>query len=154
MSNNSVKQSKTSTKDSNEKSLIASHKKAVIKIPAVFELVNRLDAVKDSRAKLPILTEEQKIMELISEEPVVIIAGETGSGKTTQVPQFLYEGGFARYVTSIYTKYNIHKAFRCGVEILWKVPKSPKSSSMGYLKTRNLKLLYSHYFGIYYQRIK
>lgn len=34
-------------------------------------------------------------MELINENSVVIIAGETGSGKTTQIPQFLYEAGYA-----------------------------------------------------------
>lgn len=33
-------------------------------------------------------------METIKENDVVIICGETGSGKTTQVPQFLYEAGF------------------------------------------------------------
>ena len=33
-------------------------------------------------------------MEAINEHPVVIICGETGSGKTTQVPQFLYEAGY------------------------------------------------------------
>lgn len=39
------------------------------------------------------------IMENINENPVVIICGETGSGKTTQVPQFLYEAGYAQWVT-------------------------------------------------------
>jgi len=42
--------------------------------------------------------EEQIIMEAISENPIVIIHGETGSGKTTQVPQFLYEAGYAQWV--------------------------------------------------------
>ena len=46
--------------------------------------------------KLPILAEEQVVMETINENPVVIICGETGSGKTTQVPQFLYEAGYAQ----------------------------------------------------------
>ena len=33
-------------------------------------------------------------MEAISESDIVVICGETGSGKTTQVPQFLYEAGY------------------------------------------------------------
>ena len=33
-------------------------------------------------------------MEYIHDNPIVIICGETGSGKTTQVPQFLYEAGY------------------------------------------------------------
>jgi HrpA-like RNA helicase len=37
-------------------------------------------------------------MESINDNPVVILCGETGSGKTTQVPQFLYEAGYALYV--------------------------------------------------------
>jgi ATP-dependent RNA helicase DHX37/DHR1 len=47
------------------------------------------------RSKLPIITEEQVIMEKIYDNDIVIICGETGSGKTTQVPQFLYEAGYA-----------------------------------------------------------
>uniref|UniRef100_A0A8C0FSQ3 Activating signal cointegrator 1 complex subunit 3 n=1 Tax=Bubo bubo TaxID=30461 RepID=A0A8C0FSQ3_BUBBB len=63
--------------------------------PAVFIPVDRSPEIQEARLKLPILAEEQIIMEAVSENPIVIICGETGSGKTTQVPQFLYEAGYA-----------------------------------------------------------
>ncbi|THH01498.1 hypothetical protein EW026_g1188 [Hermanssonia centrifuga] len=50
--------------------------------------------VEAARLLLPIVAEEQPIMEAILLNSVVVICGETGSGKTTQVPQFLYEAGF------------------------------------------------------------
>ena len=56
--------------------------------------VHRTPEVQDSRLMLPIVAEEQPIMEAILLNSVVVICGETGSGKTTQVPQFLYEAGF------------------------------------------------------------
>ena len=56
--------------------------------------IKRRESVAEMRLKLPILAEEQGIVEAIRMNPVVIIAGETGSGKTTQVPQMLYEAGF------------------------------------------------------------
>ena len=56
--------------------------------------VKRPSEVQEARVLLPIVTEEQPIMEAIMLNPVVIICGETGSGKTTQVPQFLFEAGF------------------------------------------------------------
>ena len=57
-------------------------------------VVTRHPEVDDARLLLPIVTEEQPIMEAILLNPVVVICGETGSGKTTQVPQFLFEAGF------------------------------------------------------------
>ncbi|KAJ6686648.1 hypothetical protein OIU79_016421 [Salix purpurea] len=42
----------------------------------------------------PPTTPTVEIMEAINEQSTVIICGETGCGKTTQVPQFLYEAGF------------------------------------------------------------
>jgi ATP-dependent RNA helicase DHX37/DHR1 len=57
-------------------------------------LVTRPPEVEDARLLLPIVTEEQPIMEAILLNTVVVICGETGSGKTTQVPQFLFEAGF------------------------------------------------------------
>lgn len=47
-----------------------------------------------ARLSLPILAEEQVIMEAIHDHDIVVLCGETGSGKTTQVPQFLYEAGY------------------------------------------------------------
>jgi len=49
-----------------------------------------------ARLSLPILSEEQAVMEAITDHPVVLLCGETGSGKTTQVPQFLYEAGYTQ----------------------------------------------------------
>uniref|UniRef100_G1SUG5 DEAH-box helicase 37 n=1 Tax=Oryctolagus cuniculus TaxID=9986 RepID=G1SUG5_RABIT len=63
--------------------------------PAVFVPVHRSPEMQEERLKLPILSEEQVIMEAVAEHPIVIVCGETGSGKTTQVPQFLYEAGYS-----------------------------------------------------------
>ncbi|KAK6483668.1 putative ATP-dependent RNA helicase DHX37 [Huso huso] len=63
--------------------------------PAVFIPVDRTAEIQEARLKLPILAEEQVIMEAIRENMFVILCGETGSGKTTQLPQFLYEAGYA-----------------------------------------------------------
>ena len=60
---------------------------------SVVQIKRPLD-VEETRILLPIVAEQQSIMESIMLNPVVIICGETGSGKTTQVPQFLYEAGF------------------------------------------------------------
>ncbi|OZJ06220.1 hypothetical protein BZG36_00761, partial [Bifiguratus adelaidae] len=62
---------------------------------AFFVKVNRKPQIQQARMKLPVCSEEQQIMEAISHNTVVIICGETGSGKTTQVPQFLYEAGYS-----------------------------------------------------------
>jgi ATP-dependent RNA helicase DHX37/DHR1 len=61
----------------------------------VFVPVQRSPEVDTARSKLPIIAEEHLIMDAIRHNDVVIVAGETGSGKTTQVPQFLYEAGYA-----------------------------------------------------------
>ncbi|XP_031287985.1 ATP-dependent RNA helicase DEAH13 isoform X2 [Pistacia vera] len=56
--------------------------------------VSRPNEVENKRKDLPIVMMEQEIMEAVNYNPTVIICGETGCGKTTQVPQFLYEAGF------------------------------------------------------------
>lgn len=68
--------------------------KSISKIKT-FVPVDRLPEIQRVRLKLPIIGEEQVIMEAIHDNDVVVIAGETGSGKTTQLPQFLYEAGYS-----------------------------------------------------------
>jgi len=45
----------------------------------------------DQRAELPIAALREEVLGAINSNQVTVICGETGSGKTTQVPQFLLE---------------------------------------------------------------
>ena len=56
--------------------------------------VERPRDLQNTRMNLPIVAEEQKIMEAIHNNSIVFIWGATGSGKTTQLPQFLFEAGY------------------------------------------------------------
>lgn len=88
----------TTEKEEKSERKVSDQEKVQIKKPsqpAIFIPVDRLPEIQESRLKLPVLAEEQVIMEAVRENPCVIICGETGSGKTTQVPQFLYEAGYA-----------------------------------------------------------
>jgi len=46
--------------------------------------------------ELPIHQRREEIIRTLRENPVVVIAGETGSGKTTQIPKFLIECGLGK----------------------------------------------------------
>lgn len=56
--------------------------------------VSRSPDIQEARLKLPVVAEEQRIMEAIHDNDIVVLCGSTGSGKTTQVPQFLFEAGY------------------------------------------------------------
>ena len=48
----------------------------------------------EKRKLLPVWSSKNKILDLVEKNRIVIIQGETGSGKTTQIPQFLLESGY------------------------------------------------------------
>ncbi|GAB2213965.1 hypothetical protein Droror1_Dr00018294 [Drosera rotundifolia] len=52
--------------------------------------------IEQQRKSLPIAQVEKELVKRVRENDVVIIIGETGSGKTTQLPQYLYDAGFCR----------------------------------------------------------
>lgn len=53
--------------------------------PARVVSVARPPAMEEARRGLPVLGMEQEVMEAVAEHDVVLLCGETGSGKTTQV---------------------------------------------------------------------
>eukprot|EP01046_Picozoa_sp_COSAG06_P068161 COSAG06_NODE_18004_length_909_cov_0.886420_2_plen_255_part_01 len=53
--------------------------------------------MKQQREYLPVYGCREELMQVIRDNQVVIIVGETGSGKTTQMTQYLHEEGYSDY---------------------------------------------------------
>jgi pre-mRNA-splicing factor ATP-dependent RNA helicase DHX16 len=54
---------------------------------------NKIEA---TRKSLPVYQLREEFLAAVAENQVLIVVGETGSGKTTQVPQFLHEAGYTK----------------------------------------------------------
>ncbi|GKY95405.1 hypothetical protein MPSEU_000502000 [Mayamaea pseudoterrestris] len=54
---------------------------------------SRYYSILESRTKLPVYNFKQDLIGAVKKNQVVIVEGETGSGKTTQIPQFLVDAG-------------------------------------------------------------
>lgn len=52
--------------------------------------------LKEQREFLPAFAVREELLRVIRDNQVVIVVGETGSGKTTQLTQFLYEDGYGK----------------------------------------------------------
>jgi pre-mRNA-splicing factor ATP-dependent RNA helicase DHX16 len=52
--------------------------------------------IDETRKSLPIYQFRDEIIQAVRDHQVLIIVGETGSGKTTQLPQYLHEAGFTQ----------------------------------------------------------
>ncbi|RYH29864.1 DEAD/DEAH box helicase [archaeon] len=63
---------------------------------SAYNRVSRPMDIQASRMQLPVCGMEQEIIEAVHEHDVIILCGETGSGKSTQIPQFLYEAGYTK----------------------------------------------------------
>lgn len=55
--------------------------------------ITRPPEIQACRYDLPVSAMEFEVMDAIRNNDVTIICGETGSGKSTQIPQFIYESG-------------------------------------------------------------
>jgi pre-mRNA-splicing factor ATP-dependent RNA helicase DHX16 len=52
--------------------------------------------MKELRKSLPIYSYREELLEAVKQFQTLIIVGETGSGKTTQLPQYLMEAGYTQ----------------------------------------------------------
>ena len=62
---------------------------------AQLSLRRRAELLADDRKQLPIFHHRDGLLDAIKTYPVLVVVGGTGSGKTTQLPQYLYEAGYA-----------------------------------------------------------
>lgn len=57
----------------------------------------RSKSLAEQRSFLPVFSVREDLMNVIRENNVVVVVGETGSGKTTQMTQFMMEEGYTQY---------------------------------------------------------
>ncbi|KAM4696556.1 pre-mRNA-splicing factor ATP-dependent RNA helicase DHX16 [Rhinophrynus dorsalis] len=63
---------------------------------ALSESEKKKMSIQEVRRSLPVFPYRSDLLKAISEHQILIIEGETGSGKTTQIPQYLHEDGYTR----------------------------------------------------------
>ncbi|KAF9112727.1 DEAH-box RNA helicase prp16 [Mortierella sp. AM989] len=54
-------------------------------------------SLKEQREYLPAFAVREELMRVIKDNQVIVVVGETGSGKTTQLTQFLHEDGYSTF---------------------------------------------------------
>ncbi|XP_072551795.1 probable ATP-dependent RNA helicase DHX34 [Salminus brasiliensis] len=57
---------------------------------------SKLLKLRREQKNLPIFQYRARVVELVRRHPVVVVAGDTGCGKSTQVPQYLLSSGFSQ----------------------------------------------------------
>ncbi|PHH86475.1 hypothetical protein CDD83_10196 [Cordyceps sp. RAO-2017] len=53
-------------------------------------------SIQETRRSLPIYQYRDQFLEALEQYQILVIVGETGSGKTTQLPQYLHEAGYTK----------------------------------------------------------
>ncbi|KAF7723566.1 DEAH-box RNA helicase prp16 [Apophysomyces ossiformis] len=82
-----------SDEDPRSDSKFASH----LKSSEAVSVFARTRTMREQREFLPVFAVREQLLQVVRDNQVVIIVGETGSGKTTQLTQYLHEDGYSTY---------------------------------------------------------
>ncbi|KAI6209076.1 hypothetical protein M3Y96_00182600 [Aphelenchoides besseyi] len=64
--------------------------------PQLTETQKKKLSLDETRRSLPVYAFRDEFLRAVEDNQILIICGETGSGKTTQLPQYLYEAGYCK----------------------------------------------------------
>ena len=64
--------------------------------PRETESERKHKSLQEVRRSLPVFKFRQQFLDAVNQYQILIIVGETGSGKTTQLPQYLHEEGYTK----------------------------------------------------------
>lgn len=56
----------------------------------------KITSILETRRSLPVYAYREELLQAVKDYQTIIIVGETGSGKTTQIPQYLVEAGLTK----------------------------------------------------------
>uniref|UniRef100_A0A8B9HH20 RNA helicase n=1 Tax=Astyanax mexicanus TaxID=7994 RepID=A0A8B9HH20_ASTMX len=64
--------------------------------PQLSQAEKQKQSIQEVRRSLPVFPYRQDLLNAIRDHQILVIEGETGSGKTTQIPQYLMEDGYTK----------------------------------------------------------
>jgi pre-mRNA-splicing factor ATP-dependent RNA helicase DHX16 len=93
-SNNDDNSSDSDYTSSNNSKNVHTQSKSNHQVKSLYE--TELEKIHHTRQTLPVYQYKESLLQAIEHNQILIIEGETGSGKTTQIPQYLHEAGYTR----------------------------------------------------------
>ncbi|CAH8456151.1 unnamed protein product [Schistosoma guineensis] len=75
-----------------------------------FSTSDSFHSVEQQRQHLPVFTKRSQFLYLLENSRVLVVTGETGSGKSTQLPQYVYEAGWLDSKSSNFNPFGVTMA--------------------------------------------